>query len=253
MRRGAIYCVTHSRRHMKLAVQSAKSLKRHMPQLPVTLYTDLKPPANRCFDIVEQLPPTSLHQRMNVMTVALSAPYESFILLDADMWICQPFWEVFELVENPRVDFAAVPIHDWPRKREGCPWMYERAGVPDIFPHFSGGFVAIQRNPRTESFLEEWEACHRWMLEVEKVPEASTDIWTNEPPLRVALFRHPDLRVVPLPRRYNFKQHGILIHAMTVLHKKGGEKELRSIERAVNARAGHPRVICWGKEKVRLD
>lgn len=246
--RGVIYSVVHSRKHLRLAMQSAKSLKRHMPKLSVTLFTDLAPPDSPHFDVVEQLPPSL--QKQNKMMAMLQAPYDSFILLDADTRVCKAFWEVFELVENPRVDFAAVPIHDWPRQREKFPQVYEEDGVPDAFPFFTCGFVAIQRNSRTMAFLEEWERCHHQMWG--RMPKSSSTIYNNEPPMRVALFRHPNLRIAPLPRRYNFKQHGILTHEMVMLHKKGGEEELRNIERAVNAGAGHARVVCWGEEKIRL-
>lgn len=248
--RGAVYCVVQSPKHLNLAVQSAASLKRHMPRLPVTLYTDLASPADSCFDVVERLPPVPLLHKQNKMAAMLRAGYDSFVLLDADTRVCKAFWEVFELVENPRVDFAAVPLHDWPGLRGKVTWMYKEDSIPDVFPLFSCGFVAIRRNARTVGFLEEWERCYRWMLE--GVPESSTAVYSNEPAMRVALFRHPDLRIAPLPRRYNFKQHGILIHDMVILHKKGGKRELKKIERAVNAGAGHARVICWGEEKIRL-
>ena len=250
--RGVIYCVVHSPRHLKLAVQSAKSLKHHMPKLSVTLFTDLAPPDSPYFDVVEQLPPISPLQRQNKMAAMLQAPYDSFVLLDADTRVCGAFWEVFELVENPRVDFAAVPIHDWPRQREGCPWMYEEDGIPDVFPFFSCGFVAIRRNVRTIAFLEEWEYRYRWMLEKAGVAKTSSAIYSNEPAMRVALFRHPNVRIAPLPRRYNFKQHGIVTHNVVILHKKASEGELENMEHAVNAGAGRARVICWGEEKIRL-
>jgi len=184
------------------------------------------------------------------MAAMLRTPYDSFVLLDADTRVCGPFWEVFELVESPRVDFAAVPLHDWPSLRGKVTWMYKEDSIPDVFSFFSCGFVAIQRNARTVDFLGEWERCYRWMLE--GIPKSSTAVYSNEPAMRVALFRSPDLRIAPLPRRYNFKQHGILIRDMVILHKKGGKRELKRIELAVNAGAGRPRVICWGEERVRL-
>jgi len=249
MKRGAIYRVVYGSRHMKLAAQSARSLKRHMPRLSVSLYTNLDLPADHCFDVVKRLRNVPPGRGNNPMEAMLRSEYDSFVLLDADTWVCAPFWEVFDLVENPRVDLAAVPIRDWPRQREEFNWMYEEVGIPDAFPFFSGAFVAGQRNPRTVDFFEKWEDRYIRLSETHPVLPASHG---NEPSMRVALFRCPDLRMVSLPRRYNFEQHGIPIHAVTVLHWKGREKELRSVERAVNAGAGHARAICWGEERFRL-
>lgn len=247
-KRGAIYRAVHNPRYVKLAAQSAKSLKHHMPQLSVSLYTDLDPPVDHCFDFVERILPVPSDLGGDQMEAMLYAPYKSFVLLDADTWVCGPFWEIFELVENPRVDFAATLVVDRPEREKAFQWLYEKEGVPDAFPFFNSAFVAAQRTPRTTAFLKEWSRCY-YLCPARMYPGPFRE---NEPRMRVALFRCSDLRVLPLPRRYAFGRHGILTRAATVIHWKGGEEELKDIERAVNTGAGRTRVIYRGKKRVYL-
>jgi len=244
--RGVIYYAVNNRRFLKLASQSARSLKRHMPQLSVSLYTDLDLPGGHCFDIVKRLPQVSPVLRANQMSAMLQTHYDSFVLLDADTWVCRPFDEIFDLVEDPRVDLAATVVSDRPSREKQFGAIYTKAGVPGSFPFFSSVFLAVQRNPRTTAFLEEWESHYLRLAETWSGPQCQ-----NEPPMRVALYRS-DVRIMPLPKAYAFGRHGVLTRAASVIHWKGGQDELKRVERNVNKGAGRTRIIYHGKEHLYL-
>lgn len=243
--RGVIYFAVYNFKYVKYAKQSAESLKRHMPHVPVTLYTDLDFPSAPCFDRMVRLPPMSRQRRLKQMLAMLDTPYDPFICLDADTWVCGSLDSLFELVESPRVDLAMPVAHERPARVKLWASVYAEAKVPDIFPFFTSAVLVAQCTDRTNAFLQAWADHYNVLANSPDFDELT--IFPNEPSMRAVLY-HSDIRIMPLNEKYAFPRHGFLIHEAKIIHWKGGERELRAIEKRVNKHVGKARFICRGKD-----
>lgn len=162
--RGVIYVATQGLRFLCEAMASADSVRRLLPDLSLTLFTDLVEPDRPLapFDIVRtfELPPLpsvspwarGLYARVATMRCS---PYRRTVSLDTDTRVLRPeFARIFDELEHH--SFAAVPCT--PERSCSCQWFG---------PMFNGGLIAFRRDPCTERLLGDWDALHRrhlaWM------------------------------------------------------------------------------------------
>jgi len=245
--RGVIYFAVYNPRFVRLASQSAESLKQHMPSMHVTLFTDLMeckiPPV---FDSVRYISPVPAVQKVAKMLALLSSPYDAFLFLDADTWVCDDISNVFECVEDDRVDIAAVLTYEKPARYCDFNKVFAEEGIPELFPFYCASVLMIQRNCRTTAFLEEWERHYIQMASMGMEGEKRT--LPDEPSMRVALHRHPGVRIMPLNCEYGASRHGFFTHKVKIIHWEETKQELRAIERSINDRVGHARFVRHGRD-----
>jgi len=188
--------------HGKLLLKSLDSLKVHMPDIEAVLFTsmDVGVWADKGFDKViykENVVQDVWTYKYECM---LDTPFERTIHMDCDTYVCDSFYEVFEMLDG--VDFAA-PF---------SPWYFGKRifHVPRAFPELAGGFIAYNTNRRTFDMLEEAKGL-----------VMSRDGGCDEPYLRVALYESK-VKFSVLPWEYNcvFLLPGILMNKAKVLHGK---------------------------------
>src|SRR5713226_5693158 len=132
MSTGAIYIVSQDERYLNLLRASAESLKRAMPDLPVTVFSQF-PIEGPHFDNVTLVKPTcdGFYDKTRLM---LESPYERTLFIDADIYVAEPFSELFTLLD--RFDCAATHEEylntDWSNN-------YPRPDIPASFPEFNTG------------------------------------------------------------------------------------------------------------------
>lgn len=236
--RGVIYCATGAR-FVDEAIESVKSLKEIMPQVPVCVFTD---DPERCraggFDQVIELSQPAYSFFDKISTIQ-GSPYERTIFLDTDTYVCQDFTELFEL--GPRFEIAGAyePI------RQAVPME----GVPEWLPEINSGVIYFHMNDRVRALIERWAAQYS---KAHRGDQAS---------LRKVLFES-DIRFHILAPEYNVRT---VFPAMVcgrigakILHGRemDGPKYARKINRNVN---GFPRIylpdwtFLYGKHFHFLD
>ena len=185
------------------AITSATSLKRFMPELPITIFTDQDPTIheqyNGCFDNIVKIPSQLDHPIIRSMPqypeqgitakvrYMFSAPYERAIFMDVDTYILDELWDMFQLLDN----FDIALTHSCGHHANG---LYQ--DVPQSFCVFSSGVVVYKRSKRMDKLFE-----HYWNLYV----DATCKGWgfADQMTLQKALYDCKDIRIATLPQEYN--------------------------------------------------
>ncbi len=147
---GVIY-VAEGADYADLACQSAESLRRVAPDLPICLFTDQsRLPFD--FDAQKTIPPGCTRAKIAAMA---HSPFEQTLFLDCDTLVLNPLGDLFDVLQ--RFDMALC--HDVRRRsdliKEG--W---RERTPYAFPQLNSGVVLYRRNAAVQSFLADWQAAY---------------------------------------------------------------------------------------------
>src|ERR1035438_2140453 len=163
MQFGVIYAAT-GQRHIGRVLISAESLKRHCPHLQTTCFCDQQVSSPH-LDRVVRIPDPQGGFLDKVLCIT-RAPYEHFLFLDADTYVCGDISSIFDLREH--FDIAAA--HDTFRTYT---YDYDHLGqfidrIPETFPMLNSGVVLFKRSGALQSFFEEWKRLYRRDLQVVK-------------------------------------------------------------------------------------
>jgi hypothetical protein len=236
---GAIYIITKDERYVNLLAASAASLKRVMPNLPITVFSQF-PVSSPNFDnvIPVNTEGDGFYDKARLM---LDSPYDRTLFLDADIYVAEPVPELFALLD--RFDCAAT--HE---EYLNTDWFndYSRPDVPISFPEFNTGVLAFKRSSDMQRVLQEWSRLYNEFLKIN--PNTSIN---DQPFFRVAAY-HGDARIATLGREYNckFRGQGYLNGPLKVLHGHVKFKmNLPHIERVLRIMNSsmRPRVYIAGK------
>ena len=239
MTNGAIYILTQNERYVDLALQSLVSLKRAMPDLRVTVFSQF--PISS--PLIERVVPVSstgvgFYDKTKLMR---ESPYERTLFVDADIIVVQPFPELFDLLD--RFDCAATHEEyvntDWFNR-------YPRNDIPSSFPEFNTGILMFKRSERMDSLFKEWDALYAQYLATK--PD---QVIKDQPFFRVAAY-NSDVRMATLTREYNckFRGQGYLNGPVKLLHGhvdlQFDMRQIAEATRALNA-SMRPRVFIAGR------
>lgn len=181
---GVIYCATSSY-FIDLAVQSARSVKRHMPGLRCEIHTT-EATGDPVFDRIVRYSGEEHHPKEIKSLACLTLPYERNLFLDADTLVLQPIWEIFEILDL--VCLAACPFINHSHLKYG-------SSVPHVYPEINGGVIAFRRDPEIKRLFERW-------VELLKVQIEDKELDRDQPPLREAMWEEK-IRYHALPPEYN--------------------------------------------------
>lgn len=239
MSNGALYIITQDPRYVGLLLNSAASLKRAMPDLPITAFSQF-PVDSDLFERVVRVEPTrdGFYDKSKLI---LDSPYERTLFIDADTFVLEPVPELFTLLD--KFDCAATHEEylntDWHNR-------YPRPDIPPSFPEFNTGVLMLKRSERMSRAIEQWGALYREYLE-QKPDQPIND----QPFFRVAAYLS-DVRIATLTREYNckFRGQGYLNGRVKILHGhvefQLGRAFLGKAERALNG-SSKPRVYVAGR------
>ena len=103
---GVVFVATGAK-YIACAEAAARSVRRHMPEVPIALFTNagqLGVTLSEVFDPVIEL--ESVHHRSKVDCL-MNSPFEKTLFLDADIRVLEDVSELFDLLE--RFDMAMAP------------------------------------------------------------------------------------------------------------------------------------------------
>jgi hypothetical protein len=243
MSTGVIYIATGHPMYGDLAVVSATSLKRVMPEMSVTVMTNLE---RQWPHIDNVIPITSSGNGFRDKILGMrDSPYTYTLFIDTDTYVCGDFSDIFTILD--RFDIAAV--HDPFRRHAGWTRRYAKSvvDVPFAFPELNTGVILYKKSQQMNNLFTEWLNLYDDQL--------AGDKFTDQPFFRVALYRS-SLRVATLPHEYNcqFRATGYVYDSVKILHGHVMTKidHFEKVVRAVNAYEG-PRVYVGGKIYAQQD
>jgi hypothetical protein len=207
MTTGAIYIITQDSRYTGLLLNSAASLKRVMPDLPITVFTQF-PLESPDFERVIHVDGSQDGFYDKTLFIQ-QTPYERTLFIDADTYVVEPVRELFTILDQ--FDFAATHEEylntDW--------WnRYPRPDIPPSFPEFNTGILAYKRSLRMDGALKEWSRMYQSFLESHPGQKIN-----DQPFFRAAVYGNP-VRIATLTREYNckFRGQGYLNGRAKILH-----------------------------------
>lgn len=182
--KGCIYIAT-GEIYTKMSLASAKSLKKHNPNLEVHLFTDQHDINSPHIDGLTLI--SNPHYRSKVDYIHQS-PFDQTLYLDADTFVLTDLMDLFELLD--RFDIALT--HNRFRNLPICLQTWKNP-VPKPFPQFNSGVILFQKSPTVIDFLKGWQsAFHQAGFKLDQVT------------LRELLWQS-SLRPYVLPPEYNVR------------------------------------------------
>lgn len=239
MSKGAVYIISQDPRYVGLLLTSAASLKRAMPDLPITVFSQF-PVEGSFSDRVIPIQPTQdgFYDKTRLIR---QSPYERTLFIDADTFVAEPVPELFSLLD--RFDCALTHEEyvdtDWHKR-------YPRPDIPESFPEFNTGIMLLKRSDKMDQVLQNWGELYQTYLR-EKPDQPIND----QPFFRAAAY-FGDIRIATLTREYNckFRGQGYLNGTVKIVH---GHINLQLTPEQANRALGvlnasrKPRVFIAGK------
>ncbi len=188
---GVIFTATGDVKYIALAVRAAASVRRHNPRLGIDLYTDHATEAPG-FDRVHLLDDGWARSRIDAMA---RSRFERTLMLDSDVIVLADIGDIFQVLDR----FDVALTHDQERNSTNAQ-QYWRTVLPNAFPQFNGGVIAVRQGEPVRTMLGDWAAAVR---------DHATG--RDQQVLREILW-HSDLRVAVLPPEYNVMDVDLLRH-----------------------------------------
>ncbi len=186
---GIVYVAT-GQTYYDEAMASIRSAKTAMPDVPVTLFTDVEADSNLIDNIVHVANPN--YSTQDKITGMAQSPYAKSIFIDTDTYICQSIADLYELLDH--FDIAAVlPSF---RATQAIP------PLPPCFPGFNTGVVAYRKTPDTDNFFPKWLTTHEYQLKHLKPTFSRWRPFHDQYSFREAVY-DSNLRIATLGPEYN--------------------------------------------------
>jgi hypothetical protein len=213
--RGILYVAT-GRRHLDEMMLSAESARRHMPGIPLVLYTDQREFRSPLFTEIRSLA-NPRHAFVDKVAPLVDAPFERTLFLDTDTLVCAPLDELFELLDRVELAVTHAPLrHDRPFR------------TPNCFCEVNTGVVAYRRTPAVRDLFRDWLAIYQ--KEIASTGRMDSD----QPAFREALYRS-SVSFYVLPPEYNLRTvmpAAVGRCKVRIIH--GRARDMAALERWVN-------------------
>jgi hypothetical protein len=179
------------------ASMSAGTLKKHCPDIPITLFTDNPHGAKKhdCFDsIVYAKAPVYVFEQLHLSKLESlqQTPYDYTLYLDTDTYIVNDITEIFGVLTKFDIAMCHEP------SRINTRTNYDRWGldttIPSCFGPFQGGVIAYKKSPVVSKGIK------KMIHSYKKNPCPSDQLTFTEQMWK------QNLRIYILPPEYNFYQ-----------------------------------------------
>ncbi|SIT74336.1 hypothetical protein SAMN05421665_0032 [Yoonia rosea] len=170
----------------KAGVNSARSVRKHSPNLLIDIYTDSPSEIpDGLFDMVHLI--ADPHRRSKVDYMAKTR-FDRSLYLDTDTRVVTDISNMFDLLD--RFDLAIAHAHERNKKGNLGGW---RCTIPDNFPQLNSGVMVYRRTPVVINMLSDWQAAFH-----------TAGFNKDQVTLRELLWLS-DLRIYILPPEYNVR------------------------------------------------
>ena len=187
MDRGVLY-IAFNENFLKEALISAESVKKHCPDMNITIYSDIEV-SSKYVDNYAKISPKHIRSKVDFIH---TTPYEKTIFLDSDTIIDHDISEMFDILE--KYDMAIC--HDLARKRKYVSEQIpEYSKIPYVFSEVNPGVVVFKKNERVMKFFEDWRKL--FYKYFSRNPY-------EQPTFRTALW-HSDVKLYIMPVEFNIR------------------------------------------------
>ncbi len=239
MKIGAIYIITQDSRYTEMLLNSAASLKRVMPDLPITVFSQF-PLESPDFESVIRVE-GSEDGFYDKTLFFQQTPYERTLFVDADIYVAEPVPELFTILDQ----FDGAATHE---EYLNTDWWnrYPRPDIPNSFPEFNTGILAYKRSARMDRVLQDWSQLYRSFLDNHPGQKIN-----DQPFFRAAVYSN-EARIATLTREYNckFRGQGYLNGNVKIFHgnvdRQLDQAFVRKAVAVLNA-TSKPRVYIAGR------
>ena len=172
------------------ATLSAASVKKHMPDVPITMFTDIPEYLSSVSGVIDTVFPLSevTNSCRDKIKPLIESPYEKTLFLDTDTFVCESVYDVFDMLD--RFDIALCQAPDR--------YQYDLPEIPACFTELNSGVIAYRANERVKSLLKSWEITFLEML------NKDVNSTRDQHSLRHVLYRS-EVSFFVLPPEYNFR------------------------------------------------
>lgn len=148
---------------------------------------------------------------------SLTMPVDNFIFFDSDVYACEPFGDVFTILDHYDIASTHAPA------RQTTDMPFE---MPEAFCEFNTGVFAYRNAPIVRKLFVHW----RDVL----IEHAAITGDNDQAPLRIALWDMPEVRVWVMPPEYNcrFGFGGFAAGKVKLLH--GRSKWIKTVADVIN-------------------
>ena len=206
---GVLY-IARGSKYVEAAVESARSVRRVTPEIPIAIATDGPAPAE--FD--HTIPLTESDGYRAKIVGMIASPFERTLMLDVDTYAVSDLSELFRILDAFDVAAAHAP------NRVVLPLD----DIPDSFPELNTGVIAFRKNEPVRRLLQ------AWLEEYDRLG------WLDQPAFRHVLYTATDVRLAVLPPEFNlgFWKAGYYNQHVRVLHGWAGTEMYERIAAVLN-------------------
>jgi hypothetical protein len=213
---GFLYIAT-GRRHLDEMLASVASLRRHMPEFPVVLWTDQADVPTGLFDEIRRIE-NPRHSFIDKIAPLCDTPFERTVFLDTDTILCEPVRDLFEILDRFELAVAHAPFrHDRP------------FATPNCFAELNTGVMAYRRTDGVRALFRDWLGLY------EKEVAGTGRMDSDQPAFREAAYRS-NVPLYVLPSEYNLRTvmpAAVGRCKVRIIHGRG--RDMAAVERWVNA------------------
>jgi len=210
---GVLY-IARGGKYVEAAVESARSVRRVTPGIPIAIATDGSVPAG--FDEAIQIDEPDGYRAKIVGMIA--SPFDRTLMLDVDTYAAADVSETFRVLDA--FDVAAAHAAKRVSLRVSLPFD----DVPDSFPELNTGVIALRKNERVRRLLQ------AWLEEYDRLG------WLDQPAFRRVVYKATDVRLAVLPPEFNlgFWKAGYNNQHVRILHGWAGRETYERVAAILN-------------------
>jgi hypothetical protein len=187
MKTGFIY-IAHGETFINELKVSAESLKKFCPNIPITLFSDMKPDCS-FIDKTIIIEPKSIRTKVYYIN---RSPYERTCFLDTDVVLNHDISDIFSILDK----FEMAGVHDLARKREKYDQVMPKyAKIPYSFPEINTGVLSFKKCDNVDKLFTLWAKYHKQYYDV--CPY-------DQPSFRISLWKS-NTSFCALPIEYNVR------------------------------------------------
>jgi len=226
LRRGFFYVAT-GKSFYREAVNSAKSLKRHHPDIPIAIYTDQEVTAEELFSFRLGEPPFEYGFGEKIMALQ-KTPFDRTVFIDTDTFIANPIDDLFVLLDRVDIAVSHDPSREWMHRKE--------VDIPECFSEPNTGVIAFNSTASVMDLLSNWETLYSLQENQHRYPH-------DQPTFRRALY-FSKVTFSILPPEYNARLiYPIMVaRKVKIIHARCDN--LNRLHKVLNQES-KPRVFTW--------
>ncbi len=212
---GVLYVATGGV-HRDEMIASARTVRRHLPGVPILAYTDQTDLPPDVFSEIRTLA-RPRHSFVDKIAPLRETPFERTLFLDTDTWLCGSVADLFDVLDRFEMALAHAPLrHD----REFV--------TPNCFAELNTGVLAYRCTAAVDNLFSDWLRVY------EEEVKTTGRMDSDQPAFREAIYRS-QVNFYVLPSEYNLRTvmpAAVGRCAVRIIH--GRASDLAEVERWVN-------------------